>query len=419
MVATPDARADDPDDPPDPLMGQVFLDRYRVVRRLGKQDAGGVYVAQHLMADRVVRIEVLDTDPAHPSAAERFLEDSRTVARIGHENVVEIFNGGRSPQGAVFLATEPLEGADLAGVLATDAPLLWERAQGIALQIAAALTAVHRHGVVHGALRPENVLLVPRAGRRDFVKLVHFGVGRVTAGGASACRAPEQIAGGAVDARADVYALGCLLYHMATGQPPAAPSNAEPLAMPSSKRPAGALPAEVDGVVLRALETDPARRWPDMASFGDAVARCRLTRRQSVRVEALAAAELSGKTNAFEDDASRRRRRGALLSVAAAVVVAIVGLRVLTTSPGHVQISTVPTDATLIFNGVPVEARSPVVLDAAPGRYTLVVARPGFVTAQRTVDVQARGTIAVPVDLVPAPSPSAAAAQPLTAPSSP
>jgi hypothetical protein len=84
-----------------------------------------------------------------------------------------------------------------------------------------------------------------------------------------------------------------------------------------------------------------------------------------------------------------------------------------------VQISTVPTDATLIFNGVPVEARSPVVLDAAPGRYTLVVARPGFVTAQRTVDVQARGTIAVPVDLVPAPSPSAAAAQPLTAPSSP
>jgi hypothetical protein len=381
---------------PDPLLGQVFLDRYRVVRKLGARRGAGVYSAQHLLADRPVAVEVLG--PAGAAAVERFLEESRTVARIGHENVIEIFNGGRSPQGAVFLATEVLEGTDLGETMRKDGPMLWDRAQGILLQIAGALSAVHRHGVVHGDLRPENVLLVPRAGRRDFIKLLDFGVARATQGGSA-------------DARDDVQALGGLMYQLVTGKAPG-----ETPAPPSTLRPEGSLPADLDGVVMRALEKDPAARWPDMTAFADAISRSRLTRRQSVRVEALAIAELSGKTNAFEIDARRRKRRGSLLSVAAAVVLAIAGIHIVRNAPGHVQISTTPADADLVFNGIPVQARSPVVLDAAPGRYVLVVSRAGYVTAQRTVDVSAHATVKVPVDLAPTTAAPTAAALPTPAP---
>jgi Protein kinase domain/PEGA domain len=419
-MVTSDARGADGGDPRDPLLGQVFLDRYRLVRKLEARRGGGVYFAQHLLADRAVAVEVLEADQARPTVIDQFLEDARTVARIGHENVVEIFNGGRSAPGGVFLAMEVLEGPTLAHVLANEPPLLWDRAQGIALQIAAALGAVHRHGIVHGELGPGNVLLVPRNGRREFVKVLDFGVGRIRAGASDEALdylAPEQVAGGTIDHRADVYALGCLVYHLVTGRAPFAPerrAEAEPAddapAPPTSRRPAGTLPAELDPVLLRALQKDPERRWPDVAAFADALSRCRLTRRQSVRVEALAAAEKSGKTDAFELDARARRRRAALLSVAAAVVIAIAGVRVITTAPGHVQITTVPADATLTFNGLPVAARSPVVLEATPGRYALAVSRPGYVTAERTVEVHARSTVAVPVELAPEPNAAASAA---------
>jgi hypothetical protein len=130
-----------------------------------------------------------------------------------------------------------------------------------------------------------------------------------------------------------------------------------------------------------------------------------------VRVEALQIAELRGKTNAFEIDARRRGRAWSLSAVATAVVIAIAALHFIRTAPGHVQISTVPADADLKFNGLPVQARSPVVLDAVPGRYTLVVSHAGFATAERTVDVAPRETVIVPVELaaIPAPPPAAPA----------
>jgi hypothetical protein len=404
----------------DPVLGQVFVDRYRVVRKREDRAGRALYVAQHLMAERAVTIEIVETDHARPAAVDQFLEDARTVARVGHENIVEIFNGGRATATSVFLAMESLEGTELSAVTGKDGPMLWDRAQGILLQIAAGLAAVHRHGVVHGDLTPDNVLLVARAGRRDFVKLLDFGVARVKAAGADtdegsfsgapAYMAPELAQAGAVDHRADVYALGCVAYELVTGRPPfvadsvlelCAKHESETPAPPSTLRPVGSLPAELDAVLLRALEKDPAKRWPDMAAFGDALGRCRLTRRQSVRVEALAFAELAGKKDAFEVDARRRHRVWSIASVVAAIAIAIGVLRVLTTAPGHVQISTVPTDATLTFNGMVVAASSPVVLDAAPGRYTLVVSRAGYVTAQRTVEVSAGSTVAVPVELAP------------------
>ncbi|HEY2728354.1 MAG TPA: serine/threonine-protein kinase [Polyangia bacterium] len=394
----------------DPLLGQVFLDRYRVARRLDGHGRGTLYDAEPLSGERHVIIEVLAAEHAHPAAVDQFLEQARILARIGHENVVQIINGGRSPQGAVFLASEPAEGTDLAQLLAKDGPLPWDRAQGIVMQLAAALGAAHRHGIVHSDLGPENVLVEPRAGRRDFVKVRGFGVARLEAEPPGAEPQP-----GALDHRVDVRALGALAYHMVTGQPPLAAKEAEappetpateaPRA-PSALRPPGTLPVDLDAVILRALDKDPDKRWPDMATFSEAISKCRLTRRQSVRVEALAIAELSGHPEAFEADARRQRRFWSVASVVAGVAIAIGVLHVLARAPGHVQISTTPVDAELTFNGMPVAARSPVVLDAAPGRYTLIVSRAGYVTAERIVDVSARATVAVPVQLVAVPAPA-------------
>ena len=394
----------------DPLLGEIVLDRYRVERKLESRRGAGVYLARALNADRSVAVEVVDAAKAPADAVDRFLEASRTVARVGHENVVEILNGGRSPRGAIFVAMElePTGGASLAEVIAKDGPMLWDRSQGIVQQLAAALGALHRQGVVHGDVCAENVRLVPREGRRDFVKLLDVGVARLGAAGAAA---PATL-----DARADVYGLGGLVYHMVTGRPLETERRAE-IAAPTSLRPAGSLPAELDAVILRALEKEPEQRWPDMASFAEAVARCRLTRRQSVRVEALQIAELRGKTDAFEIDARRRRRLWSVGSVAAAVVIAIAALHFIQSAPGHVQISTVPPDADLKFNGLAVQARSPVVLDAAPGRYTLVVSRAGFVTAERSVEVAARQTVSVPVELVALPAAPPTADAPAAAPS--
>jgi serine/threonine protein kinase len=421
----------------DPLLGEVVLERYRVERKLESRRGAGLYLARHLHAERAVAVEIVEAASAGADAVDRFLETSRTVARVGHENVVDILNGGRSPRGAIFVAMEPVEGGSLADLMAAEGPILWDRSQGIVQQIAAALGAAHRQGVVHGDVCPENIRLVPREGRRDFVKLLDFGVARLAPPGAPRYAAPETLTG-SIDARADVYGLACVVYHMVTGRPPfegdepaalAAKHATEAPAAPTSLRPAGALPAELDAVILRALEKDPEKRWPDMAAFSDAVARCRLTRRQSVRVEALSIAELRGKTNAFEIDARRRRRVWSIASVAAAVVIAIVALHLIKSAPGHVQISTVPADADLMFNGLHGQARSPVVLDAPPGRYTLVVSRAGFVPAERIVEVAPRETVAVPIQLaaVPAPpataptapaagEPSAAAAAPAAAP---
>jgi serine/threonine-protein kinase len=395
---------------PGERLGEVLGDRFRLVRLVGAGAGRARYAAEHTLDARAIDVVVFPAGAA-PEAVERFLETERVVARVGHENVAPVLNGGRAPDGAVFVATEFVGGVPLAEHFATEPPLPWERAQAILGQLVTTLGAHHRQGVVHGDVRPEVVRLLARDGRRDLVRLEGFGAGALAAPD-PLWAAPEVVAGAAPDARSDVFALGALAYRLVTGERPFKDAE-EPPAPPTSLRPAGTLPADLDAVLLRALEKAPESRWPDMAAFGDALARCRLTRRQSVRVEALAVAEKSGgtrtATGAFEAAARRRRRGWNLAAVAAAVVLAILGLRILNNAPGHVSITTVPADAELTFNGLPVAARSPVVLDASPGRYVLVVKREGFTAEERTVDVGARAEVEVSVVLAPKPAAASAA----------
>jgi hypothetical protein len=411
----------------DPLIGRVVSDRYRIIRKLGEGGIGGVYYAEHLLVNRKVALKVLLPDATSPEMVDLFLEEARTVARIGHENVIDIFYGGRSPDGFVFLAMEYLEGVDLGHVLRTEGSLRWDRARKILLQITGALGAVHQHGIVHRDIKPENVFLIERGGQRDFVKLLDFGVAKVAVGsairdtdqgrvsGTPEYMAPEQAQAGRVDKRADVYALGCVMYHMITGAPPfRAPSILQVLGkhvgeapmLPSLRRPDLTISAEMDALVMRALEKDPAARWPDMAALGAAIESCRDGRRPSGRHDE-AGAEKPGEVLRVDDAAvlARRRRRGrvlALLGLEAIIVGALLGYRTYTSGPGHVGISVVPPDATVTFDDLPIASRTPVAFDARPGRHALVVSRAGYVTLKKLIDVAPRATLSVPVELIPA-----------------
>jgi serine/threonine protein kinase len=408
----------------DSLIGRVVSDRYRIVRKLGEGGIGGVYFAEHLLVNRKVALKVLLPDMASPEAIDMFLEEARTVARIGHENVIDIFYGGRSPDGFVFLAMEYLEGVDLGEVLRREGTLRWDRGRKILLQIAGALGAVHQHGIVHRDIKPDNVFLIDRAGKSEFVKVLDFGIAKVTSAvglratdqgrvsGTPEYMAPEQAQAGHIDARADVYSLGCVAYHMITGEPPfTAPSIMQVLAKhlneapvpPSQKRPDLVISAEMDALVMRALEKDPARRWPDMAAFADAIERCRegrrsITMREGMPPPAVLRVDDSA-THIRQRSRTRRGRILAVLAVEAVVVGALLGYRAFTHAPGHLQVTVEPADATVLVDDVPVGARSPVLFDAAPGRHALSVSRPGYVTLKKQIDVEARERVTIPVAL--------------------
>src|SRR5271166_1683018 len=148
----------------DPLIGRTLASRYRLVKRLGAGGMALVYLARHVMIDRLSAIKVLRQDLGmNPSHRERFLREARAVNRINHPGIVEITDFGES-DGLVFLVMEYVEGESLLAALRKGV-FPWQRAARVAMQVASALARAHELGVIHRDLKPENVLLIPRAGR--------------------------------------------------------------------------------------------------------------------------------------------------------------------------------------------------------------------------------------------------------------
>jgi hypothetical protein len=226
--------------------------------------------------------------------------------------------------------------------------------------------------------------------------------------------APEHVHGGRGDRRADIYALACVTYEMLTGQPPFYAGSfvevlgkhvSEPPAPPSTKRPDLAFTPEVEAAVMRGLEKDPDRRWQDMAAFAEALERHSVTRRTPTRAERAPVA--SGPATAENTPSPQRSRGGrklfAALTLGGMLVAAGAAWRTFVMAPGHIRISTIPADATVTFNDVPVAVPSPVLLDVPAGHHAVSVARPGFVSVRRVVEIFPRRTLEVPVQLEPAP----------------
>jgi serine/threonine protein kinase len=270
----------------DPLLGRVISERYRILGKLGEGGMGAVYLAEHVFIHKKVALKILAHDLARrEELAARFLQEARAASRIGQENVIDISDFGQTPDGLVYFAMEYLEGRDLGMLLRQEGALPWARTRDIIVQMGKALRAAHAQGIVHRDLKPENIFLIEREGRRDFVKLLDFGIAKVSAApgeegprltrtgmifGTPEYMAPEQAEGKPADHRVDIYALGCVMFHCLTGKPPFEAESfmamltkhlLEPAVAPSARRPDLDIPPAVDALVLKALEKPREQRW--------------------------------------------------------------------------------------------------------------------------------------------------------------
>ena len=268
-------------------LNEALTGRYQVARELGRGGMATVYLAQDLRHERPVALKVMRPELASSRGAERFFREIRLAARLQHPHIMPVFDSG-SAGDLLWYAMPLVEGDSLRRRLDRSGPLPVEEAIAIARGVAAALDYAHRHGVVHRDVKPENLLL-----HEGGPLLADFGIGRFLepdsgphltetglAIGTVAYMSPEQAAGdSAVDGRADIYSLACVLYEMLGGTAPFSGLNARAALarrITQSAPPLTALRPEVPELVARAvdraLSPAPDDRFGTAAEFGHALA---------------------------------------------------------------------------------------------------------------------------------------------------
>jgi len=255
---------------------------YRIEAEAGRGGMGVVYRATQLTLDRPAALKLIAAELAHDEGfRRRFERESRIAGSIDHPNVIPVYEAGEA-DGALFLAMRWVEGTDLRRLLGAEGTLSPPRAVTILSQVAAALDAAHRHGLVHRDVKPANVLVTHD--EDEHVYLTDFGLTRRTTSETALTQtgqfvgtidyvAPEQIEGKPVDARADVYAAGCMLFHLLTGGVPYQRDSDVAKMFAHLNDPPPELPADLgvsspglDAAIRRSMAKDPSERQP---SAGD------------------------------------------------------------------------------------------------------------------------------------------------------
>ncbi|MEM6962256.1 MAG: serine/threonine-protein kinase [Myxococcota bacterium] len=225
----------------DPWIGAVIDERYEVLELLGEGGMGHVYLAEHLKLRKKVAVKVIHRDLAGiGEVATRFAREAAAAARLDHPHVAAALDYGTLPEGGAYLVMQLVRGENLQSRIERGGPFPWRTAVVIAAQVADALTAAHDAGVIHRDLKPDNIVLERRRSGKEFVKVLDFGIARLIeeeseglqsstpakpltrAGsvmGTPGYMAPEQAVGDTVDPRADLYALGVILWETITGRP--------------------------------------------------------------------------------------------------------------------------------------------------------------------------------------------------------
>jgi serine/threonine-protein kinase len=270
-----------PQQPEDPRVG-TSIAGYKVEERIGRGGMGHVYLAEHLTLKRRAAIKIISPDLAEDMGfRERFLREARIAATLVHPNVVTVYDAGEvGPD--LYIAMQYVPGSDLAVVLRAEGRLGPYRALDVGRQVAAALDAAHGMGLIHRDVKPANVLM---DGRHAY--LTDFGLAKERAQsrgnwltksgevvGTTHYLAPEQVEGGDLDGRADIYALGCMLFHCLTGEVPY-PRDTDMAVMyahvhdppPSMLDRRPGLPPALDSVVAKALDKNPDRRFASCEDF--------------------------------------------------------------------------------------------------------------------------------------------------------
>ncbi len=275
--------------------GDILAERYRVERVLGRGAMGFVVAVMDLERNERRAVKLLGRAAiAHETSVERFFREARALGRLTSEHTVRVFAAGMLEGGTPYLVMEHLEGSDLSSVMKRRGALPAHEAARYVLQACDALSEAHANGIVHRDLKPGNLFLAHREGGPPCVKVLDFGLSkqilvdgddpRLTLTnevlGSPAYMSPEQILSSRnADGRSDIWSLGVVLYQLVTGKLPFWSEDSLEVvtlvvrgtpAPPSTLR--KGLPLALDGVVLRCLEKDPARRYPSAAALADALA---------------------------------------------------------------------------------------------------------------------------------------------------
>jgi serine/threonine protein kinase len=264
----------------DPALGKVIAGRYRLEARIGEGGMGIVYRARHVLIDRVVAVKLIRPDLRGETHLRAWmLREARAANRVDHAHIIDIHDIGETDEGELYLVMEYLVGTPLSSELSRG-PLPLARALDILEQMGAALTRAHDLGVVHRDLKSDNILLTQRGGRKDFVKILDFGLAALAHDprlapkgavfGTPEYMSPEQARGEQAGPHSDLYALGVLFFEMLTGQLPFRASDREtllemqrtaPAPRPSSiKKECNAI---AERIVLKLLEKEPRKRYRD------------------------------------------------------------------------------------------------------------------------------------------------------------
>jgi serine/threonine protein kinase/tetratricopeptide (TPR) repeat protein len=256
--------------------------RYRVLSTIGEGGMGTVYAAEHVDLEKKVALKVLRVDVAlDPDTLQQFRQEARAASKVGSAYICDVTDFGELADGRVFFVMEYLDGLSLGRVLREASRIEPARAIAILRQVAKALGAAHEKGIVHLDVKPDNVMLLAHGKRADAVKVVDFGIAGLIhqsgeeeeIAGTPEYIAPERASGHGYDSRSDVYALGVMAYEVLTGAVPFHGKNhVATLTMqvkdpPRPMRRGGGkhIPAELEAVVLRMLDKDPAARPQSMA----------------------------------------------------------------------------------------------------------------------------------------------------------
>ncbi len=266
----------------DSFVGSVVEDRYKIRGLLGKGGMGAVYAATHLKLDRAVAVKLMHPSFATDEAAvARFLREARAAARVEHANAVKVYDFGSLPDGSVYLVMEMLNGVSLRDVLRRHGRLSLKQAADVVRQAGAALGAAHAQAVVHRDVKPENIVVQVDGAGRARVTLVDFGLAKLIADvesqvthasqlvGTPRYMAPEQFTGGDVDHRADIYALGIVLYEMLAGRAPFEGTISEIIGkhLHAPPPPVPDLPDALTLMLARALSKTPGGRYQSTAEL--------------------------------------------------------------------------------------------------------------------------------------------------------
>jgi eukaryotic-like serine/threonine-protein kinase len=270
------------------FIGKLLGQNYRIVEPIGAGAMGMVYVVEHVTLKKRFAAKLLTADLARrPAAVARFEVEAHAASQLDHENIVSVIDFGTTEDGCVYLVMELLRGKTLQARM-DQGRLSLEEIVAITLQVCRALAAAHAAGIVHRDMKPDNIFLTQRPGGRPMVKVLDFGISKAREGtrrdgritkqgqllGSPEYMSPEASRGEEVDSRADIYAVGVLLYELLCGEVPFWDENylkvlhmhaGTPPRPPRSLRPD--LPVAVERLILRALEKEARRRHQTIEQF--------------------------------------------------------------------------------------------------------------------------------------------------------